>query len=39
MLYTTVLEYLQEAERVVVAGAWWADGETNTLRTLRQGVF
>lgn len=36
----TVLEYLLEAERVMVAGNWWwVDGETNILRTFRREVF
>lgn len=34
-----VLEYLLEAERVTVAGAWWVDGKINILRIFRRKVF
>lgn len=35
----TVIEYLLEAVRVTVAGAWWVDGKINILRIFRQEVF
>lgn len=34
-----VLEYLLEAERVMLTGAWWVDGKINILRIFRREVF